>query len=279
MTKSNTAVAAHRGDQLPMIAAQVDLEALSGAGIENATEKSFAIPFLRILQSGSPQVKRTDGAFIDGAVEGMLINTVTNEIIDTQKEGVSFIPSYFRQAYVEWIINEDGGGFVGEHPINTPLVAQIKRDDKNRDILPNGHQIVDTRFHYGLVVRGDGRAQPAVITMAGTQLKQSRKWMSVIGSIKLPRKPKVDDNGDEQANGFFNPPSFSHAYALGIQAESNDKGSWWGWKVGPATPLQDAFAFAEAQDLYTRIKSGQVKEATETLGPTGANSASDEPRF
>lgn len=246
---------------LPAALADHDLESMAGQGLEQAGANSFAIPFLRILQSNSPQVKRTEGAYIEGAVEGMMLNTVTNGVIDPAKVPLDIVPVFYRQAYVEWKLTEDGGGFVAEHPPTTPLAGQTKRDDKNRDILPNGHQLVDTRYHYVLAIRKDsGESFPALITMASTQIKHSKRWMSVIAGNKQPRKSGV---------GFYNPPSFSYTYALGVQVESNEKNSWWGWKIGEPQLISSATLFMEAKDFYTKLQRGEVKEAQPDAPPVG----------
>ena len=39
----------------------------AGAGMEGATAESFAIPFLSVLQKGSPQVDEASGAALEGA--------------------------------------------------------------------------------------------------------------------------------------------------------------------------------------------------------------------
>ena len=49
----------------------------AGAGMEGATAESFAIPFLGVLQKGSPQVDEASGVAIEGAKAGMLFE---NEI-------------------------------------------------------------------------------------------------------------------------------------------------------------------------------------------------------
>ena len=51
----------------------------AGSGFENADKDSYAIPFIKLLQSMSPQCKKSNGAYIQGAEEGMLFNTVTEE--------------------------------------------------------------------------------------------------------------------------------------------------------------------------------------------------------
>ena len=65
-----------------------DTDLLSeGTGLEEASSNDFAIPFLRVIQAMSPQLKKSDGKYIDGAGQGMLFNTVTNEVYDGD-EGV-----------------------------------------------------------------------------------------------------------------------------------------------------------------------------------------------
>jgi hypothetical protein len=73
----------------------------AGAGFEDADANAYAIPFLQILQSGSPQCKKSDGAYIKGAEEGMFYNTVTQELYDGD-EGVVVIPCHYMQRFVEW---------------------------------------------------------------------------------------------------------------------------------------------------------------------------------
>jgi hypothetical protein len=70
-----------------------------------------------------------------------------------------------------------------------------------------------------MVMSDDGIPEPALITMKSTQLKKSRKWNSMMMSTKLMGK-----------NGPYTPPMYSHLYRLTTQAESNDKGKWYGWK-------------------------------------------------
>ena len=53
---------------------------LNGTGLEDTTSEDFAIPFIRIIQSGSPQTKKADGKYVKGAEEGDIINTVSNQI-------------------------------------------------------------------------------------------------------------------------------------------------------------------------------------------------------
>lgn len=246
-------------DQLPAVVG--DFEQHANEGFESADIDSYAIPFLTVLQSGSPQAKRSEGAYIPGAAEGMLLDTVENTLYDPSQEPVLVVPVYFRRAYVEWKTREKGGGYVQEHPVTTMLAQQTQRDDKNRDILPNGNQLVDTRYHYVLMLDPEGFPRPYVITMSSTQIKRSKRWMSVMQGIKLPSK----------SGGFFTPPSYSHIYELRTVPESNDQGSWFSWQIniaknpdGSNRMIEDPALVTAAKAFLEAVKGGKIKEATPT---------------
>ena len=93
-------------------------------------------------------------------------------------------------------------------------------DEKKRRVMPNGNHLVDTRVHYALLV-ANGEAEPVVFTMTSTQIKKSRKWMTVMRQLRMERPD----------GSFFNPPMFSHQYNLTTVPESNDQGAWMGWKI------------------------------------------------
>jgi hypothetical protein len=105
-----------------------------------------------------------------------------------------------------------------------------------------------------MVVNEEGFPEPALITMKSTQLKKSRKWNSMMLSTKLIGKA-----------GPYTPPMFSHLYRLTTQAESNDKGKWFGWEVEKIGPIEDADMYVAAKQFASTVTSGdaKVKHASE----------------
>jgi len=251
MTKD---IAKSGGDQLPAYLKSDEYKDFVDNSLENGDKDAFAIPFLRILQSNSPPVKRTSGKYIDGAAEGMLFNTVSQEVFNTEKEVVSIVPVYYRRAFMEWKTREDGGGYVAEHPPleGQELLLTSERDEKNRDILPNGNQISDTRYHYVMLVHADGSFEPLIITMERTQLKKSKRLNS---DINLKRKAK-------------GVPALALQYKVGIEGESKDDNSWWGWDLKFSGLVQDQALFDAAVEFQTQIRAGEIKEATDSLVET-----------
>jgi hypothetical protein len=61
MAKAETTAVAVKEETNLALASQYSED--SGSGFEETSAESFAIPFLSILQSGSPQCKKSDGAY------------------------------------------------------------------------------------------------------------------------------------------------------------------------------------------------------------------------
>ena len=226
----------------------------ANAGFEEADASAYAIPFLQVLQSGSPQCKKSDGAYIKGAEEGMFYNTVTQEVFSGE-DGLIVIPCHYTQRFIEWRTRESGGGFVGEHLPTDPCVGTTQKDDKGRDLLPNGNTLVATRNHYVLVVGADGSLTPALLAMSSTQSKVSRQWMSKMQGIKIK-------NAEGQ---FVTAPMSSRKYKLTTVARSNEHGSWFVPNVELCGLVEDPAEYQAAADFRNAVRSGeaQVKRSTE----------------
>lgn len=253
-TTESTEVAVKQQQALAEMNAMFEAEA--GAGFEEASAASYAIPFLYVLQSGSPQCKKSDGAYIKGAEEGMLFNSVTKELFSGE-DGIVVVPCHYTHRFNEWKDRDSGGGFVHEYlPGEQPGTT---KDEKGRDKLENGNNLVDTRNHYVLIVKPDGSAEPALLTLSSTQLKKSRQWMSVMNGIKIKR-------GDS----FAVAPMFSRMYRLTTVPESNDKGSWFGLKIELEGVVSDPALFKEAMAFRDAVKTGSAQakpEATQQAAP------------
>lgn len=246
-----TSMAAKQHDQTEVMerANPIDLfREDAGKGMEEADKASFAIPFLVVLQSNSPQIET-----VPGAKAGMFLNSVTDELYET----VEVVPVAFQRRYLAWMPRESGGGFKGEYPVakvegdGNPLGWQRKKDAKGNEqmFLPDGSILRDTRNHFILVINKEGQTMQAVFSFASTQVKKSKRWMSRIQSIQLK-----DDKGK-----FFNPPSFSHIYKCSTVKEENDKGSWRGIQIDLVGPVTNPELYLAAKHFHQLIVAGKVE--------------------
>lgn len=186
-------------------------------GNEQMTSDVIAFPFLRVLQSISPQCKKKDPAYVEGAEEGMLYNNIANVAVDTP---VKIVVGKFERMFIEWKPNR--GGFAGAHmPENIMRdleLGHLIRTKKNRIVDPNtGNEFSDTYTYY-VVLPEHMDWGVCLLCLSSTQLKEARRWNRLLTSTLIPgtgRKARL----------------YHMVWDLSTVAMSNDQGSWAGIHV------------------------------------------------
>ena len=242
--KTTTEVAVKEETNTALAVMAADFAADAGLGMEGADKSSFAIPFLSILQGLSPQLET-----VDGAKPGLFINSITNEVF---KE-VLVIPCAFQRRFLRWAPRSEGGGYKGEYnpvDIETGKIAGVQTNAEGRLMIEND-ELKDTRNHFVLMQTESGAWTGALLSLSSTQIKKSKRWMSLILGIEM-----------RNAQGKpFNPPSFSHVYKLSAVKEENSKGSWWGLQVEKVESVGDAELYAKAKAFHNSVSAGEVEVA------------------
>lgn len=247
----------------------------AGAGMEGATQESFAIPFLSVLQKGSPQVDEASGAAIEGAKAGMFFENVTGKMFDG-KAGVTIVPCAYRRVFLRWAPKgNDGAGFKGE--LAPEVVAEMRTrgeivelDGKLYVPLADGtvhekkcDRIADVRNHYVLLIdNASGAWKEALMSLASTQIKKSKMLMSALASVKV--------NG---ANGMVTPPTFANYVRATSVPESNDKGTWFGVKFELAGFVDRSEVYAAAKAFHASVAKGGVVAKYEDMEDGGERPA------
>ena len=222
------------------------MEQDAGKGLGTLGQEDLALPFLKILGQLSPEVNKRDGKYIQGAEPGMIYNSVSHQLFDGEK-GINIIPCFYKLEYVEWKDRGEGTGApITVHSATSDIISKTKPDANYKDRLPNGNYVEKTASHY-VIVTGDSPCT-ALITMKSNQLKVSRNWNSMMSSLRLKGK-----------NGLYQPPSFSHIYNLATTQMSNDKGTWFGWRVNKIGPITDSQLYEQAKTFSENISAGNVK--------------------
>jgi len=194
-----------------------------GRGSENVGVEDITIPRLELVQSLSPQRKKTDPQYIEGAEEGMFFNSVSKQLYG---ESVIFVPVFFRKEYIIWKDRKHGGGFFGAYATEQEAYKAIEDQDLNPEI----HEVVDTAQHFGLIVNDptpdNPKVEEIVISMNKSKMKVNRQLNTMIrmaGGDRFERAYKissvVDANkaGEEYMNlsvkqlGFVSEPIYRAA--------------------------------------------------------------------
>jgi hypothetical protein len=216
----------------------------AGAGLSGITSEDLALPFLKVLSRQDPILDE-----LEDAKAGDIYNTVTGKVYKG-KEGIRVIPCAFQKRFIEWAPRGAGNGApvnIYQSSNDCPATERSKEDNKEYVVGGNGSYIDQTAQHFVMVLDEDGPST-ALIAMKSTQLKKSRKWLSMIMSRQM-----------QGANGPFTPPMFSHIYKLTTLSEENSKGSWHGWEIALEGPVQDAGLYKAAKEFGQSVDRGDVQ--------------------
>jgi hypothetical protein len=199
----------------------------------------IAIPYLYILQSNSPQCNPDHAKYIEDAKAGMLYLSNLEKVYDGRNAGLVIVPCYYERLVNEWLPRSVGGGLVGSHDPEAELLKTARMVEvepgKNQLQLPNGHQIIDTAYHYVLAQDPTTKVwYQAIMPFKSTALKASRRMNSTINTTMIP-------NTDKRA------PRFLFKWKLTTMKEQKDDQVW-------SSPKLEQLDMVTA-DVYNSAKS------------------------
>lgn len=254
----------------------------AGKGFENQTREDYAIPFLGVIQSLSPQMTS-----LPNCKPGLLLNTVTNDLFDGQK-GIDFVPAHTEHCFVRWIPRTRGGGFVSRHELDSAIVKEcrekqpfgeyrIKTGTGDVEILADekdkeADDLIETFYVYGTAVLPDGTEQEMVLAFSSTKIKPYKGWMVKARSvmITLPNGSRI------------NPPLFAHKYHLSTVEQSNKANqkffnfnaiTFSGADAEKSRLAPDDPLYLRARGIRDLVIAGKAKAAYETQAPQDAAGA------
>ena len=223
-------IALDTGDQLPVYMQG------TGRGSEGVSNEDLVIPRLNIIQALSPQRKKKDAQYIDGAEEGIIWNTVTRELLGTE---VNIIPVYFAKEWIIWKDHTFGGGFYGSFATKAEGEAVL-----NQMEAPDQYELLDHHTNFCLLVDPSSTAEnlvseEVVLSFSKTKMKPSRQLNSMCKMI----------GGDR----------FSRLYHLESVEETNKNGdSYYNYRVTQKGFIPETW-FRAAEELYENVKEGEKK--------------------
>lgn len=215
-------------------------------GLENVTSRDLLIPRLTILQDLSPQVKKNKPEYIEGAEIGDFCDTAVGEVY---KE-LLLIPVYYATILLEWAPRATGKGLVANHGMSREILKDCTQDEKRR-YMHGDNLVSETMTFYALNVTAGGRR--CFVPLSSTALKSGRKWLTLITNERVL---------NPRTNKEFQPPIFYRSWKASATEETNNQGSWFGWKFESGQTIleidPDKNLLAEAKDFMEQARSGLV---------------------
>jgi len=155
-------------------------------GYEGINMNTMAIPFIRILQSLSPQLKKSKAEYIAEADEGDICNSINGTLYTRP---LRVVIGKFERLFIEWKPNR--GGYVAAHAPeeveNNPQYVNILNDKGSMDLIDKDskNQLFDTYMYY--VMLPDYLSDEiCIIALASTFLKEARRLNRMLMTTYIP---------------------------------------------------------------------------------------------
>lgn len=269
-TNKTGALVGYQGEDVDL------LSAYSGAGLEEVTQDDIQIPFLRIIQKGSPQIDKNEASYIDSAGVGDIFDTATLEVFDGEK-GVRVIPAYFHTKYIEWKPRTAGGGFVKDHGVDDRAYRSCKIVD-NKRVTPEGNFIERTMTFYVFYQSKDGSWKQAVLGLSASNLTPGRNWIT---NLSTPRFLKNKETGAlilNKEGKKIRLAMFTQSYLITSSPKSNDKGNWMQMKITKDLPAEEIFQDRAELSEFLQVAANYYEMAREqqVVTQTPQESSGDE---
>jgi hypothetical protein len=205
-------------------------------GFENMTAADVLIPRLTILQGLSPQVTQGKPEFQPDARVGDIFDVALSQRFP---KGILYLPVYFVEQWLEWAPRNTGKGLQGIHTTDR-IMQETERDEKHRNVLPNGNYVAPTYQLYGYNIPAGWRK--SYIPFASTQRKACQEINTAAREerITLP------------SGRVIPAPLYSRTRALTTGPKTNAEGTWMIWKQESGPALDE---IKQEEELYEFLKN------------------------
>ena len=201
------------------VGAVIDYGEDSRRGFENTTSADITLPFMKLLQVGSPEVSGSKGPErkVQGAQAGSIMNSASRELLSE----LFFVPCDTRHEFVEWRQRNQGGGFVNRHDPKSPFVLdalkknggspiKLKCTAKNDKGEVETHELKETYLLFGLILSSadapSSEGRYACIAFESTKIKPYKDIMYALytkirapifaNRLRLATAPQSNAGGD-----------------------------------------------------------------------------------
>lgn len=210
-------------------------------GFEDMEQEDFTLPYIKIMQPGSPEVDNDDIK----AGKGDLLNSLSSF---NYGQKLVFIPILFGRRRIKWFPRDTNkgiecGSIDGKSPDTGAKFTKSCGDcphsqwDNDKNEPPSCDMFrVFPSIILGLKPENDG-SKLVAISFARTNAVAGKKLL----------------NTARMSGGAM----FSHAYKLNTKKQTNDKGTFWTFEVSPA-PKLTAPQIKEAEGHFSVLSSMRV---------------------
>lgn len=182
-----------------------------GSGFEEMSLDTMAVPFIRVIQDLSPQLKKSKPEYNPKAKAGMLVNTVTGALYEPP---LQLVVGKFERIFIEWGTNR--GDFKGAHaPETIDLNTALIRNEKNQLVDPATGHIFSEHYNYYIVLPEHMEEGICLLSLSSSAIKAAKKLNRMLLHSVIP-------GTTQRAMPYF------MVWDLTVVDMSNDQGDWYG---------------------------------------------------
>jgi hypothetical protein len=249
----------------------------AGAGFGSLTKDDIKTPFIKLLQSGSPEVANNNP---DGARPGQFYNTATGELLSGEP-GLFVLPIGKVHHFVEWRPRDGGGGFVAEHQPTSPFVKATIQHNKGKRygklITPAGNELIETHSMFVMLLDETGKmptGDAAIFPFTSTKIDACRTWYTKMMTTKVKDAPMGSTTGRRKGPPIysfrtrisaFKDPRTAKGVFYNVLCNPYVEGSWYDSIVRPAVERD---LLETAKGFYEVFVSGALRPDYENLNNT-----------
>ena len=186
-------------------------------GFENIDSSVVAFPFLRVLQSLSPQLKKSDPAYLPDAEEGMIYNNVSNRAYATP---LRMVVVRFQHIYTIWRAGRKGfAGYADPAEVaRLQATGELIRNERWKIVDPATLNEYSETFCYYVLLPDYPEEGVCLLPLSSTQLKEARRWNRLLINTYIP------GTGRKALPHFL-------VWNITTPVMRNDQGSWSGFRA------------------------------------------------
>lgn len=231
-----------------------------GQSTESVDPGALGLPFLQIIQKGSPEFDETHAKHalkrVDGCRPGDVLYVPERRVLPRP---ILALPVAQTTLYTRWRPRNQGGGFLSNCPLSASTWPGYRRGvpgspTANKEFVGED-ELIYTIYFMLLFKQGEGERavwKKAVIAFTGGQLKHARNWLKTIAGFSYPDMP------DQKA------PVFACTFLLNTGPDGNAQGGWMGWMAIHRDRILD---FTTDEALLTMAEQASVSAVQDLPKP------------
>ncbi len=250
----------------------------AGTGVEALRAEDLSLPFVLIMEKGSPYIDRVREQYVSGGDQGDFFSKLTKTFYNGEK-GLDIVMCAARCDYNEWSPRKDdkgnplpvvGVGFHGTHSRDEPEVRRLINEQwPDGKVfgpvkMPNGHHLIQTWTVYALWAPKpitENNAMRGVFPFTSTRIKA---FTETAAAIRAFTYPIIDEHGRPDS---VNPASYAHKWHISTRTKSAGGNSWYipyfeltngpNWVDSLIRPNERLYRMAK--DFRALVESGTVR--------------------